>query len=72
MDKPVEDLSEEEAFARIPLAGRLTKGVDYVNKINQKQIEILTAKAARADRDKMPPEVRVTMDNFRGVRMEFT
>lgn len=42
LDKPVEDLSEIEAFARIPLAGRLTKGIDYVNQINLKQIEILT------------------------------
>lgn len=36
LDKPVKDLTEEEAFANIPLACRLTKGIDYVNQINDK------------------------------------
>lgn len=72
LDKPVKDLTEEEAFANIPLACRLTKGIDYVNQINDKQIQILTERAANADSDEMPPEVRVDMDNFRGIQLAFT
>ena len=36
LDKPVKDLTEEEAFAYMPLACRLTKGIDYVNQIHDK------------------------------------
>ena len=72
LEKPVEELTDDEVFYPVPLAGMMTNGLPYVDKVVDKQVELLTKKAAQASRDDRPPELRVTMDNFRKVSIAFT
>lgn len=68
---PVESIPPQFMFVPIPLAGRITKGVDNLKQVVQKQRDIL-AKQATVPKEERPPETRVQVDNFRGVKVGFT
>ena len=54
-------------FTTIPLEGRISKGVEIVKQTVVRQRKILAEQF-----EDRPPETRVTIDNFRAVKLRFT
>ena len=73
LSTPVSQIPPQFAFVQIPLAGRLSKGVDNLKEMVLKQRELVTQSATSFDASgERAPESRMSCDNFKKVSIKFT
>ena len=73
LDTPVEFIPPAIVFKPVPLAARMTKGVQNVKEMVLKQREIVTKTATVVDPSgERAPETRMSCDNFKKVSIGFT
>ena len=73
LETPVESIPPAIVFKPVPLAARMTKGVENVREMVLKQRELVTKSATSVDASgERAPESRMSCDNFKKVSIQFT